>query len=81
MKYLFVLLSLTLMIIEFGKAQSVADTVNNNPNYDKALAEKLKGDDYGMKRYFFVIMKSGTNTSTDRDLINASFRGHFKKYG
>ncbi|HLV51064.1 MAG TPA: YciI family protein, partial [Flavobacterium sp.] len=48
----------------------------SNPNYDKTLAEKLGGDDYGMKSYFFVILKTGTNTTTDKELINESFRGH-----
>lgn len=47
-----------------------------NPNYDKALAGKLGGDDYGMKRYFLVILKTGSNTTTDRTLITESFKGH-----
>lgn len=45
-----------------------------NPNYDKQLADKLGGDEYGMKTYFLVILKSGINT--DNTLINESFRGH-----
>lgn len=53
--------------------------VNNfNPNYDPKLAIKLGGDDFGMKSYFLVILKTGTNTTTDKDLINQSFRGHLK---
>jgi uncharacterized protein len=54
----------------------VADTSVTNPNYDRALAEKLGGDDYGMKSYILVILKTGPNTTTDRELISASFRGH-----
>jgi uncharacterized protein YciI len=56
--------------------QHIKDTTTSNPNYDKALAEKLGGDNYGMKSYFFVILKTGTNTTTDKELINESFRGH-----
>jgi len=56
--------------------QNSKDTSTSNPNYDKTLAEKLGGDDYGMKSYFFVILKTGTNTTTDKELINESFRGH-----
>lgn len=52
------------------------DSTISNPNYNKALAEKLGGDDYGMKSYYFVILKTGTNQITDKELINASFRGH-----
>lgn len=53
-----------------------ADTSVSNPNYDRVLAEKLGGDDYGMKSYILVILKTGPNTTTDRELINTSFRGH-----
>lgn len=56
--------------------QAEADTSVSNPNYDRALAEKLGGDDYGMKNYILVILKTGPNTTTDRDLISTSFRGH-----
>ncbi|MGB0896978.1 MAG: YciI family protein [Flavobacteriaceae bacterium] len=47
-----------------------------NPNYDKALAEKYNADDYGMKPYVLVILKSGTNTDTDASTKNKAFRGH-----
>ena len=52
------------------------DSLSSNPNYDKELAEKLGADDYGMKSYFLVILKSGANTSTDKEFINESFSGH-----
>lgn len=54
------------------------DTTVTNPNYDHVLAEKLGGDDYGMKRYVFVILKTGTNQTTDKTLIKDSFRGHME---
>lgn len=56
--------------------QNIKDTTFANPNYDKSLADKLGGDDYGMKSYYLVILKTGTNTTTDKELINESFRGH-----
>ena len=52
-----------------------------NPTYDKALAEKLGGDDYGMKKYMLVILKTGTNTTTDKEKINQLFRGHMDNIG
>lgn len=52
------------------------DTITSNPNYDKALAEKLGGDDYGMKSYFFVLLKTGKNVTTNNELISESFKGH-----
>lgn len=56
--------------------QNIEDTTTPNPNFDRALAEKLGGDEYGMKSYFFVILKKGTNTTADKELIGQSFRGH-----
>lgn len=47
-----------------------------NKNYDASLAEKLGGDDYGMKGFLLVILKTGTNQTTERDFISNSFRGH-----
>jgi hypothetical protein len=52
------------------------DTTVSNPNYDQVLAQKLGGDDYGMKSYVLVILKTGTNQTTDKTFINESFRGH-----
>lgn len=52
------------------------DTLINNPNYDAALASRLGGDDYGMKSYYLVILRKGTNETTDITLIGESFRGH-----
>lgn len=55
---------------------SVADTTVMNPLYDKALAEKLGGDEYGMKSYFFVILKTDEATNLNGQLVQDSFRGH-----
>lgn len=57
---------------------SQKDTTISNPNYDPELAQKLGGDDYGMKSYVLVILKTGTNQTTDRTFINESFRGHME---
>lgn len=56
--------------------QNTKNTTAANPNYDKSLADKLGGDDYGMKSYYLVILKTGANTTTDKELINESFKGH-----
>ncbi|MBL8003802.1 MAG: hypothetical protein JNL36_01780 [Candidatus Kapabacteria bacterium] len=49
-----------------------------NPNYDTELAEKLGGDDYGMKTYFFVILTTGTNTTEEKSNVDEYFRGHME---
>ena len=75
MKYIMLLL-ISFTIVQFSFAQNKEETTNTNINFDKILAEKLGGDDYGMKGYFLVILKTGTNTTTDKELINESFKGH-----
>jgi len=49
---------------------------NSNPVYDPELAQKLGADDLGMKRYMLVILKTGSNKTTDRAFIDSCFRGH-----
>ena len=47
-----------------------------NPNYDADLAKKLGADDYGMKSFIFVILKTGSNTSKDEAAKSKAFAGH-----
>jgi uncharacterized protein len=51
---------------------------NANPNYDEALAKKLRADEYGMKNYVLVILKTGENKTTDKEELNNLFRGHME---
>jgi uncharacterized protein YciI len=46
------------------------------PAYDSTLANKLGADNYGMKMYIFVMLKTGTNTSTDKAAKSKAFEGH-----
>lgn len=57
---------------------AVADSVATNPNYDKTLAQKLGSDDYGMKAYYLVILKTGPQQNTDKDFVSEKFNGHMK---
>lgn len=52
------------------------DSSIKNKNYDAELAEKLGADELGMKNYFLVILKTGSNKTTDKELLQNSFRGH-----
>jgi len=52
------------------------DSTVLNPSYDPELAQKLGADDYGMKSYILVILKTGSNQTTDREFISECFRGH-----
>ena len=70
MKKLF--LSLLLFISLLGTAQ------NENPLYDANLAKELGADDYGMKNYIFVILKTGDAEIDDPVVKQEMFKGHFE---
>ena len=46
------------------------------PVYDKELAASLGADDYGMKSYSFVILKTGSVTIQDQQENQKLMRGH-----
>lgn len=58
-----------------------ATAQSQNPAYDKALADSLGADAYGMKQYVLAILKTGTNTTTDKEKLNTYFRGHMENIG
>jgi len=45
--------------------------------YDSTLARQLGADDYGMKSYVLVILKTGTADIQDKALRDSLFLGHF----
>ncbi len=49
---------------------------NQNPQLDSTLAKKLGGDEYGMKNYVLVILKTGSNQTKDKSFIDSCFYGH-----
>ncbi|NDK54565.1 YciI family protein [Pontibacter fetidus] len=58
-----------------------ANAQTTNSNYNKALADSLGADNYGMKQYVLVILKTGSNTTTDKEKLNQYFRGHMENIG
>lgn len=71
MKKLIVFIA-AILFISFSYAQ-ISET-----KYDSALAKKLNADDYGMKNYVFVILKSGSNISQNKEARDSAFNGHLK---
>lgn len=65
-----------LSVIVFLLLSGLATAQNPNPDYDSTLAQKLGADDYGMKSYVLAILKTGSNTTTDKAFIDSCFRGH-----
>jgi uncharacterized protein len=48
----------------------------DNPNFDEKLAAQYQADEYGMKKYFLVILKTGPNLSEDKAFRDSCFVGH-----
>ncbi len=46
--------------------------------YNKALADSLGADDYGMRMYQLIILKTGTVTIEDKEEVQKIFRGHME---
>jgi uncharacterized protein len=70
-----------LIAVSFFVFVQLASAQNVNPDYDSTLAQKLGADDYGMKSYVFVILKTGSNTTTDKAFIDSCFAGHMANIG
>ena len=51
-------------------------TAQTKPVYDSVLAKKLGADEYGMKSYIMVLLKSGTYKAKDKKETDSLFRGH-----
>lgn len=68
-------MKLLLLISTLFVCQSFFSQITN-PNYNDSLAKLYEADDYGMKSYYFVLLKTGTNTSTDEDFLNKCFSDH-----
>ena len=70
--------SISLFLILFS---SIAIAQTENPNFDAELAKKYVADDYGMKPYILVVLKTGTNTNQDKAFVNKCFSGHMANIG
>ena len=46
--------------------------------FDKRLTKKLGADEYGMKSYVLVILKTGETTISDKQQRDSIFAGHMK---
>lgn len=71
-------------ILTFAFILSIATLTfgqTTNPQLDTTLARKLGADDYGMKMYVFVILKTGDNKTTDKQFVDSCFTGHLANIG
>ena len=61
----------------------IANESKETSVYDEELAKELGGDDYGMKSYVLVILKTGPQDEkiTDKEKRAELFKGHFSNMG
>lgn len=80
MKRMTALLALGLLIFSLSAAaQTKAD--NPTPEFDKELAQKLGADQYGMRNYVHVLLKTGPVKVEDKEERGRIFAGHFANMG
>ena len=64
-----------MMIAAFCLALSLQLLAQPGNSYNKALADSLGGDEYGMKMYVLVVLKTGSATF-DKKITDSLFNGH-----
>ena len=63
-----------LAAIFFANVQLNAQSANKD--YDPVLAKKLNGNEYGMKNYYLIILKTGPAVETNKTKLDSIFNGH-----
>ena len=71
-------MKLIMFIAVFMCAASQLPAQSPNKDYDSVLAKKLNADPYGMRKYYLVILKTGTAGITDKARLDSIFGGHMK---
>lgn len=76
-------LTLSFVIFSFSTVTSAQTDKTNEPkkpdsSYDAELAKKFGADDYGMKQYVFVILKTGTANIEDKEKRKKLQSGHME---
>jgi len=64
-------------IVLFLAVSLFAAAQDPSHEYDSTMARQLGADDYGMKTYVLVILKTGPADIQDKELRDSLFKGHF----
>ena len=71
----------SIQILAFLLITSIGFSQETDTKYDESLAKSLKADEYGMKKYVFCLLKSGTNTTASKEETKKLFEGHMANIG
>lgn len=66
----------SILKLAFLLITSIGFSQETEIKYDENLAKSLKADEYGMKKYVFCLLKSGTNTTASKEESKKLFEGH-----
>ncbi|MDR6846104.1 YciI family protein [Flavobacterium granuli] len=66
----------SILSIAFLCLSTIGFAQEANPTYDEKLAKSLNADEYGMKKYVFCLLKSGSNTTATKEESKKLFEGH-----
>ncbi|MGD9561067.1 MAG: YciI family protein [Pyrinomonadaceae bacterium] len=75
MKLVSVIFVLALVFVSSAYGQKAEPPVN--PKYDEALAKRLGADEFGMRNYVLVVLKTGPTRVPDGKKRTEMFAGHF----
>lgn len=65
----------------FAQTEKTAAAAKTNQTFDAELAQKLGADDYGMRQYVFVVLKTGKAKIEDAEKRKELQAGHMKNIG
>jgi uncharacterized protein YciI len=68
----------TLIIVLMLLTLTTVNAQTSNPKYNQRLADSLGADDYGMKMYILVILKTGQMKMEDKQKRDSLFLGHLQ---
>ncbi|OOV18849.1 YciI family protein [Flavobacterium sp. LM4] len=68
----------SLSLFFFLTVSAIGFSQETDAKYDEALAKSLHADEYGMKKYVFCLLKSGTNTTASKEESKKLFEGHME---
>jgi hypothetical protein len=66
-----------LLAVMIVAASAMSTAQIENPKYDSTLAKRLGANDYGLKKYFLVILRTGSGPAVDKHTSDSLFGGHF----
>jgi uncharacterized protein YciI len=71
-------LYITLLLLCVLATPYQAKAQSSKVAYDSTLAKKLNADEYGMKKYVLVLLKTGSATGFSKSATDSLFKGHMQ---